>query len=244
MKPAAVHESPSASRIPDYKYAEYCARATGAVILFAATICALGSPAYGSFQSSTTTLSVSPGSVAAGKAVTLTATVAGQDPVTRGQVMFCDASAAHCEGTALFGVAQLTSDSTAAIKLTLGAGSYSIKAIFSGINGTTGSASTAHLFTVTGAANYASSTTIAATGSAGDYNLSSQVTFFGKAAATGTVSFLDASESDALVNSATPDPSTFADIMTSAPGSPLTANTPRLWLAEISTRTGSPIWRS
>jgi hypothetical protein len=220
----AIYQSLPASRISDRKYAGAPgARVLGAVFLWVTTICALGSPAYGSFESSTTTLSVSPGSVAAGKAVTLTARVTAQDPVTTGQVMFCAAAAAHCDGAALFGVAQLTSNSTAAIKLTLGAGSYSIKAIFSGINGATGSTSAAHALTVTAAASYVSSTTIAATGSAGDYTLTGQVTFFGKAAATGTVSFLDASHSNALVGSATLDPSTLAATMTPAPGSPLTA---------------------
>ena len=227
----AVHQRLPASPIPDKAYAGLAGRTLrhcfapelGAGLLWLATLCALGSPAYGSFQSSTTSLSVSPASVAAGNAVTLTATVTANDPVTRGQVMFCAAAAAHCDGPALFGVAQLTTDSTAAIKLTLGAGSYSIKAIFSGITGTTGSTSAAHSLAVTGAANYASSTTIAATGSAGAYTLTGQVTFFGKAAATGTISFLDASHSNALVGSAPLDSSSLAATMTSAPGSPLTA---------------------
>jgi Bacterial Ig-like domain (group 3)/FG-GAP-like repeat len=220
----AVHQGLPASRILHHKFG---AEALATVFFWVAITCALGSLAHGKVQSSTTTLSVSSGTVTAGQAVQLTATVTAQDPVTRGQVMFCAAAAAHCEGAALFGVAQLISNRTAAIKLTLGVGSYSIKAIYSGIDGTTGSTSTAHSLTVTGAANYASSTTLVATGSAGDYTLASQVTFFGKAAATGMISFLDASHSDSLVGSAILNPTTLADIMTPAPGSPLTAQNPQ-----------------
>src|SRR5580698_8216372 len=88
----AVHQGLTASQIPDCKYAgAYGAKALATVFLWMATMCALGSPAYGSFESTTTTLSVSPVSVAAGKAVTLTATVTALDPVTTGQVMFCAA---------------------------------------------------------------------------------------------------------------------------------------------------------
>jgi Bacterial Ig-like domain (group 3)/FG-GAP-like repeat len=193
-------------------------------LIWIASIGGLGAQAYASTNQTTTNLSVSSTSMAAGTVLTLTATVTGaHTPVTKGQVTFCDATATHCDGAAVFGVARVTSNHTAAIKLTLGVGIYSIQAVFANTLGASGSTSASHAVTVTGAANYASSTTIAATGNAGDYTLSSEVTFFGKAAATGTISFLDASESDALVSSAPLNPATLADIFTPAAGSPLTA---------------------
>lgn len=217
---AEVHQCSPITRIPAFA-ARFGTRAFLSALLWIAAILGLGSQAYGSFQSSTTTLSVSASSVAASTPVTLTATVTTFEPITTGQVMFCAASAAECDGAALLGVAQLTGNSTAAIKLTLGVGSYSIKATFTGINGTTGSTSAGHAVTVTGAANYVSSTTLAATGSAGDYTLTSQVTFFGTAAAAGTISFLDTSEGNALVGSAALNPVTLVDLFAPAPGSPL-----------------------
>src|SRR5271155_4810399 len=98
--------------------------------------------AHGSGNPTTTTLSVSSNSVTAGTAVTLTATVTGQfSPVSEGQVAFCNATAAYCDGAAVFGIAQVTSGSTVAITRTLGAGTYTIQAVFSSIVGTGGSTS-------------------------------------------------------------------------------------------------------
>lgn len=61
----------------------------------------------------------------------------GAMPVQHGVVMFCDAEASRCEGSALFGSAQLTKNGTASVRLTLGAGTYSIKADFAGTSRTT-----------------------------------------------------------------------------------------------------------
>ena len=102
----------------------------------------------------TTELRVSPGNVGIGGSVLLSAKVSvGTAPVQHGSVMFCDAKAARCEGSALFGSAQLTKDGTASVRLTLGAGSYSVKALFAGTSRTTppisGSSSAAQAFTVT-----------------------------------------------------------------------------------------------
>jgi hypothetical protein len=81
----------------------------------------------------TTKLSITPRQVAIGAPVTLTATVLlGTIPVRHGTVVFCDASAARCQGLAILGSAQLTSPGTATVKLTLGAGVYSLKAVFQG----------------------------------------------------------------------------------------------------------------
>jgi hypothetical protein len=82
---------------------------------------------------STTKLGVSPRTVGIGVPVTLTAKVVlGAMPVRHGSIVFCDANAARCQGLAILGSAQLTSSGTATIKLTLGAGTYSVKAAFLG----------------------------------------------------------------------------------------------------------------
>jgi len=90
--------------------------------------------AAGSYVTPTTTeLSVSPQDVDVGGSVLVRAKVSvGATPVQHGSVMFCDANALRCEGSALFGSAQLTKSGTASVRLTLSAGSYSIKAVFVG----------------------------------------------------------------------------------------------------------------
>src|SRR5579863_10282475 len=102
--------------------------------LLVATICLFALRANGAGVTSTTTLSVSPSSVPAGTAITLMATVTRTisvgpvtSPVTAGEVIFCDATAVQCDGAAVFGTAQLTSAGIAAIKVTLGVGTYSIE---------------------------------------------------------------------------------------------------------------------
>ena len=77
------------------------------VVLLIGTILASGPRANGASASTATTLNVSASSVAAGTAITLTATVtrtAFPGPVTTnvilGQVAFCNATAAHCDGAA------------------------------------------------------------------------------------------------------------------------------------------------
>jgi hypothetical protein len=102
----------------------------------------------------TTELSVSPRNVDIGSSVLMSAKVSvGTTAVQHGSVMFCDAKATRCEGSALFGSAQLTRNGTASIRLTLGAGSYSVKAVFAGTSRTTPpiarSSSAAQAFTVT-----------------------------------------------------------------------------------------------
>src|ERR1700761_7885715 len=85
----------------------------------------------------TTSLAITSGgsavtSVVPGTAVTLTATVAGSAPVTRGLVKFCDATATYCEDTHLLGTAQLPSTGTAVLTLRPAVGSHSYKAVFAG----------------------------------------------------------------------------------------------------------------
>ena len=157
----------------------------------------------------TTTLAVSSGSgsvttVAAGSVVTLTATVnAGSAPVTPGQVNFCDAGAMLCTDIHLLGTAQLTAAGTATVRFIPGIGVHSYKAVFAGTGVDAASSSGAAELTVTGTA--ATSTTIAASGTVGDYTLTATVTGSnaGAASPTGMVSFLDTSNSNFVLGTAT-----------------------------------------
>lgn len=91
-----------------------------------------------SIAPTTTELSISPRTVDVGGSVLMSAKVSvGTAPVQHGVVTFCDAQASRCEGAAFFGSAQLTKNGTASVRLTLGAGSYSIKAVFAGTSRTT-----------------------------------------------------------------------------------------------------------
>jgi sugar lactone lactonase YvrE len=172
---------------------------------------------------SAVTLNIAPGSsVVAGTAATLTATVtANSVPVTAGTVLFCNAAAAQCDGAAVYGSAQLTSAGTAAIKLTLGVGVYSIAAAFQATSPTLAGVSAPQPFTVTANAGYSSFTTIAATGSSSDYTLTGTVTTFGAAPPSGTVSFLNTSNGSASLGAAALNPATLLDTFIPAVGSPL-----------------------
>ena len=80
-----------------------------AILIMVAGVCACPPLASASPIPTTTTLAVSSNTVNAGTAVTLTATVMFEATyVTQGMVAFCDANATHCEGSAMFGTAQLT----------------------------------------------------------------------------------------------------------------------------------------
>ncbi|MGD0796811.1 MAG: FG-GAP-like repeat-containing protein [Acidobacteriaceae bacterium] len=134
-------------------------------------------------------------SVATGTVVTLTAAVtAGSTLLTTGQVRFCDATAAYCEDIHLLGTAQLTSKGTAVLKLVPGMGSHSYKAVFAGTQTNGASSSSTTALTVT--AVDASTTAIAQSGAAGDYTLTATVTGQGLLSPTGNVSFLDTSNAD------------------------------------------------
>ncbi|MGA2743050.1 MAG: Ig-like domain repeat protein [Candidatus Sulfotelmatobacter sp.] len=174
---------------------------------------------------SAVTLNVAPGSsVVAGTAATLTATVtANGAPVTTGTVLFCNATAAQCVGEAVYGSAQLTLAGTAAIKLTLGAGVYSITAAFQATSSTLAGVSAPQPLTVTGAASYLSSTTIAETGVAGNYTLTGTVTAFGAVVPTGTVSFLDTTAGNGVVGTAALNPASLGFTFLPAAGSPVGA---------------------
>ncbi len=146
-------------------------------------------------------------SVAPGTVVTFTATVAaGVNPVTTGQVSFCDASATSCTDIHLLGSAALTSGGTATLKYVPGPGTHSYKAEFVQDGYGLGSSSAASSLSVgpAPAPVYSDTTSIASSGFPGAYSLTATVIGFGGSASpTGTVSFLDTSFGNTSLGSAT-----------------------------------------
>lgn len=169
-----------------------------------------------------TTLAILPSnSVNAGATVSLTAAVVhGTTPVFPGVVTFCDANAAECTGAAIFGTAQLGSGGMATLKFVLGVGSYHIKAVFMGTSQYQNSQSSPQVLTVTGVGGYATTTTIAASGSSSNYTLTGTVTAFGKPAPTGLVSFLDTTTGNSVVAAVALDPASLGFTSFPAPNSP------------------------
>jgi hypothetical protein len=154
-----------------------------------------------------TTLAVTSGAgavttVPAGSVVALTATVnAGSTAVTIGQVNFCDASARNCTDIRLLGTSQLTAGGTAILRFRPGIGNHSYKAVFAGTNNDAGSSSSVSALSVTSTTGtLATTTTISDTGSGGNYALTATVTESGGTIPpTGTVSFLDTSNENAVL---------------------------------------------
>ncbi len=137
--------------------------------------------------------------------MTLTATVNyGPTAVTVGQVNFCDAAAASCTDIHLLGTAQLTSAGTASIKLLPAIGSHSYKAVFAGTpNGTlstTGSTSASAALSVAGL--WPTATTVVTAGDPGNYTLTVTTGGAGNTAPTGSILFLDTSNNNAGLGSA------------------------------------------
>ena len=168
-----------------------------------------GSRAFAAAGTSTTLAVTSQGSavttVASGTVVTLTATVTVDSvPVTLGTVNFCDASAKYCTDIHIVGTAQLTAAGTAAMKFRPGVGSHNYKAVFAGTTSNAASTSRTAALTVTKSGLYATSTTIAQSGSVGNYTLTATVngTGLSSTAPTGTVSFLDTSNGNAVLGTA------------------------------------------
>jgi hypothetical protein len=157
-----------------------------------------------------TTLTVTSGgssvsTVTSGSVVTLTATVtAGTTPVTVGQVNFCDATAKSCTDIHLLGAAQLTKAGTAILKFTPPVGSHNYNAIFmgtpKGVLVAAASTSNTVALTVTGA--NPTVTAIAQSGPVGNYTLTATVGGMGSTAPTGTVSFINASNGNAVLGTA------------------------------------------
>ncbi len=191
-----------------------------------ALLCAYSSFAHAITSQTTTTLAVAPGnSVVAGIPVTLTAHVTfltgvTSGSVTAGTVLFCNASAARCEDSAILGTAQLTGAGNATIKLVLGVGTHSILAAYQA-DLFAGSVSASQTVTVTPDANYLTSTSITASGtSPGPYTLTATVAGFGTTPPVGTVTFSQTSNS-MTVGSQALNPATLEFTFLTAPGSPV-----------------------
>ena len=209
------------------------------------TICAVAPQAFAAPVATTTTLAItsggnaltSGGSVASGSEVTLTASVSfGSMNLTVGQVNFCDTATNYCTDIHLLGTAQLTSAGTAVLRIHPGIGSHSYKAVFAGTpNGvlsTAASASNAVAVTVTG--TFPTTTAIAASGSAGNYTLTATVTgsvnATGLPAPAGSVSFLDTSNSNAVLASPSLGNAVFASALVNV-SKPQIGNEPTAILA-------------
>ncbi|WP_446742445.1 beta strand repeat-containing protein [Silvibacterium acidisoli] len=170
---------------------------------------AAGLPMAWAASATSTTLAVTSAgnpvsSVATGSVVTLTATVvSGGTPVTPGLVKFCNASAPSCVDGAILATAQLNASGTASYKLRPGIGNRSYRAIFVGTTAYTSSSSPVAKLAVTG--QYPTTTSIVSSGSAGDYTLTANVTSLGSGTIvpTGDVAFLDTTNGDESIGTAT-----------------------------------------
>jgi hypothetical protein len=186
----------------------YCLVAAG-LVLCGGLRQAWGAPA------STTVLGIASGggaatTVTSGSVVTLTATVmAGGAAVAPGQVNFCVATAKSCTDIHLLGTAQLTGAGTAALKFRPGIGSHSYKAVFLGTTNAAASSSAAASVTVVAESLPSPSvTTITSSGLQGTYSLTATVSGNGGAAPTGSVSFVDTSNANAVLATAALTPVT------------------------------------
>jgi len=203
---------------PDMRSATIFTRRSGHVqtFLYAVALawfylCAASQAAAGT--TTTTALAVTSGgaavtSVPSGSAVTLTATVtAGATPVTPGEVNFCDATASYCTDIHLLGTAQLTAAGTATLKFVPGPGSHTYYAAFKGTTIYAGSVSANVPLTVLAATGPVKTTVgIQASGGQGDYALLGTVATNGPASPTGNLSFLDTTNSNYVLGTATLGP--------------------------------------
>ena len=195
------------------RYPIFCQIALRLLILsaaFAASIGILLPNAWAAPAATTTTLTVTSAgsgvsSVASETVVTLTAAVvSGPTPVNPGHVKFCDASATHCEDSALLATAQLTPAGIATYKFRPGPGNHEYQAVFVGSKSFVTSTSTTADLTVTLAGKYPTTTAIASSGSPGNYTLTATVVGIGSStlSPTGDVSFLDTTNGNASLGTA------------------------------------------
>jgi parallel beta-helix repeat protein len=141
------------------------------------------------------------GTVPAKTPVTLTATVtSGGSPVVLGQVNFCDATAAFCTDIHLLGTAQLTAAGTATLRFIPGLGNHRYQAVFLGTRTSVTSVSNIPKLAVTG--TNPTTTVLTASGSPGNYGLSATVSGAGDTQPTGSVSFLDTTNANYVLASA------------------------------------------
>ncbi len=187
-----------------------CANSTNSVIQATSEYCIASATtalySVASAQTATALAVTSSGAaatqVSVGTAVSLTASVtAGSTPVTPGIVKFCDATAAYCTDSHLLGTAQLKKDGTATLRFMPGIGAHSYKAVFAGTSTYASSSSSTSSLTVNG--THSSTTSVAESGSTGSYSLTATVSGTGGASAPGgSVSFLDTSNGNAILGTA------------------------------------------
>jgi hypothetical protein len=126
-------------------------------------------------------------------------------PVTPGQVNFCDATAKFCTDIHLLGTAQLTANGMATLKFRPGVGSHSYKAVLAEPAGLGPSASTASPLTVTasqGTGQLPTTTYLEASGIPNIFSLTATVPGNGNTLPTGMMSFVDASNGNAVLGTA------------------------------------------
>jgi hypothetical protein len=172
-----------------------------------------------------TLLSLSSTSVPVGSPVTFTAAVVqGALPITVGQVDLCDAAATFCTDAHLFGTAQLTSAGTATFKFIPAIGTHTYKAVFTATTNAAAATSATATLTVTG--TYPTTTAIAQSGAVGNYTLTATTSGSNSPLSpTGTISFLDTSNANAVIAAAPASTATHQVSFASAP-SPQTAIDP------------------
>jgi len=169
------------------------------VALPIALLCAFAGQAWAARLATTTTLTPSSKTVNGRTITVLAAKVTDPATVMQGLVRFYD-------GKTLLGSAQIVNTGTkythgaANLSVELGWGSHALKAAFAGTATDASSASSTLTVAIGGGT---SATTISVTGSVGNYTLTGQVMADGMTAPTGEVSFLDQTNSDALIGTST-----------------------------------------
>ena len=139
--------------------------------------------------------------VTQGVSVTATASVsAGSNPVTAGQVYLCDASATYCDLGHQIATAQLNNNGNAVFRFVPGIGQRTYKAVFAGTTANISSSSSPAQLTVAG--SLPTTTTLAQSGTTGNYTLTATVTGLGAVAPSGNVSFIDTTSNNAVLASA------------------------------------------
>jgi hypothetical protein len=139
--------------------------------------------------------------------ITLTASVSsGSTVIKQGQVNFCDATVTYCTDIHLLGTSQITSSGVAKLSLRPATGSYSYKAVFLG----TPKTAVPYSASASSIGKVATATTIAQSGTSGDYALTASVLGFttsqALAAPGGTVSFLDTTTNNSVLDMASLNP--------------------------------------
>ena len=146
--------------------------------------------------------------VGAGSSVTLRANVSfgsvnGAPPAPRGQVQFCDAAYPHCTDIHLLGLSQLTTAGVATFTFRPGPGTHAYRAVLLPNSTFAGTYSTTVSISVTGFSTPQTvATTVSPTGSAGNYTLTASVPVSSKILPTGSVSFVDTSNSSYVLATA------------------------------------------